>query len=232
MQPRPTESKITTYRYYYFYQNFLPSYFNPENYDQTSLEAVIKLKGTWKWCYNAPQSFDDFIEKEGLGAIFGIPSLHKTKSKIWHCILEVILTLEELKQNPLYSYLVKKANDDLDRKDGEILKQIMNIENTSKLYLWRYPKMKTILNPQFIGLQQERAFLAGKILGKIDEEKPRLEETPQSQPNSVYTFYKNELCDFRPLSSLVFSFLHSRQRPTETENYLASSPTPDSPGGK
>jgi hypothetical protein len=238
MQSRPTEFKLIPYKCFYMFESVPGSCFNPENYDQATLEAFIGRKKTrMYYCdHDGLSTISELVKKNESIFLSGRSSISDPDVV---CIWEVIVPIEVLNQNPSYSSLLE---DSYSKKKVQIVANIMkinNFENTSKLYI--EPLMtdeEAILNPKFWGVdlerKRERAFFAGKVLGEIDAKKPQLEEESKSQPNSVYTFSKNKLCDLN-LFSLVFSFLHTRQPIIERKKIVdnsASTPAQNRPGGK
>jgi hypothetical protein len=238
MQSRPTEFKLIPYKCFYMYESVPRSCFNPENYDQATLEALIGRKKTGMyWCNHDGLSTISELVENNHTIFLGPQGSVSDPNRV--CIWEVIVPIEVFKQNPSYSSLLE---DSYSKKEVQIVANIMkinNFENTSKLYIASLmTDEEAILNPKFWGAdlerKRERAFLAGKVLGEIDAKKPQLEEESKSQPNSVYAFSKSNLCDLS-LFRLVFSFLHTRQPIIERKKIVdnsASTPAQNRPGGK
>jgi hypothetical protein len=163
-------------------------------------------------------------------------------------IIEATISMNDLAQHPTCSSLTLKDYDEYERIDKVIASALIKPEYISKIFLSEDPSYLDVnfhpegfVNQTFLDSQQqkqqEQAFLAGKILGKIDEQESKLFGSKFS-PNSVLVFSQNKTCDFGNLSKMIFSFLHNPRKQVKdskstTEKSISETDTAQNrPGGK
>jgi hypothetical protein len=149
MQPRSLETeqpKMITQKYFYFQQTVDLS-IDPETYDQAaSLRAIIENKSSVFFCAS-----DTSLTLSELREL-DMACFKATNMSSMRCVVEVIVTVEELKKNPLSSYLAQKEHSEYFKRDGMIARDLITVENTSKLYFGDPVSVneKAILNPAFV----------------------------------------------------------------------------------